>query len=269
MPTPRAVGTAVPTAGRTTYGTLDVLDLPTGGAEKLPVAVVQGRADGPCVWLVANIHGGEVTGTAVLHSLLQELSPSAVAGTLVVLPTLNPGGMRAGSRTAPYDGRDPNRSFPGRRMQAGEEYFPSVYEQVAARIFEVMRESADCLVDLHNALLRSMPYAIRDRVLYRGERERGDAEGLLTRQAGMVAPFGALVVNEDLPVAYVSKELHRSTAGAALNEARIPAFTAELGGTGYVDPTGYEAGLRGMRSVLRWAGALRDGGELLAPPPAP
>lgn len=264
MPQPSAVGTARASKNELTYGALEVLDLPTGGKEFLPVALVTGDHDGPCMWLVANIHGAEVTGTAVLHTLLREIDPAQLSGTLVVLPTLNPAGMRAGTRSPYYDERDPNRSFPGRRRDTGEEYFPTVYEQIAQRVFEQIRASADYLIDIHNAQLRSIPYSIRDRVLYRAEAERAGAEKLSDRLDGMVWAFGALVVNEDVPKPYVARELHRSTAGAALNELGIPAMTLELGASRVVDQRGYEAGVRGVRSVLRWAGMLHDGGEALS-----
>ena len=263
MPQPRSVGTAEARAGEIAYGGIPVLELPTGGAEVVPVALAQGREAGPCVWLVANIHGSELTGTAVVHEVLRRLDPAGLRGTLVAVPTLNPAGMRTSSRAPYYDRRDPNRSFPGQRRDTGEEYYPSPYEQAASLLFEQIRVSADLLIDLHSAQLRSIPYSIRDRVLYRSESERGEAGRLSERLDAMVRAFGALVVNEDAPQAYVAKELHRSTAGAALNEARIPAFTAELGGNQTVDPSGFEAGVRGVLSVLRWAGLLGDGGEVL------
>ncbi len=269
MPLSSSVGTAVPRTGSTTYGAIEVLDLPTGGLETVPVSIVQGMRDGPCVWLVANIHGSEITGTAVLHSVLGQLDPRQLRGTVVVVPTLNPAALRTSSRTAYYDQRDPNRSFPGARKETGEEYYPSVYEQVAATVFRYIRESADYLIDMHNAQLRSVPYTIRDRALYRSEAQRGEAEKLAQRLAGMIDAFGVLVINEDLPRAYVSKELHRSTAGAALNEARIPAFTAELGASRFVDERGYDSGVSGTLSVLRWAGLLEDGGQILKAPEIP
>lgn len=269
MPQPASVGSARARAGKIIYGQIDVLRLPTGGIEFVPVALAQGVEEGPCVWLVANIHGSEITGTAVLHSILRTLDPQTLSGSLVILPTLNPAGMRTASRTPYYDSRDPNRSFPGRRRETEEEYYPSVYEQIAVILFQEIRASADYLIDIHNAQLRSIPYVIRDRVLYRSERDQAEAERLAERLDGMVQAFGALVVNEDLPSTYVSKELHRSTAGATLNEAHIPAFTAELGANRFVDPVGYQAGVRGILSVLRWTGLLRDGGEILQAPRTP
>lgn len=263
MPQPASIGSAWARAGEVSYGEIEVMPLPTGGAERVPVVLAQGREEGPCVWVVANIHGSEITGTAVIHSILQGLDCRVLRGTLVALPTLNPAGMLAGSRTAPYDARDPNRSFPGTRRETEDPYNPSVYEQIASVLFEEIRASADFLLDLHSAQLRSIPYSIRDRVLYRSESERGEAERLAERLDGMVRAFGALVINEDLPTTYVHKELHRSTAGAALNESRVPAFTVELGANRFVDPAGYEAGVRGVLSVLRWTGLLQDQGEVL------
>ena len=57
-----AVGTATARPGEIVYGELPVLDLPTGGREALPVIIAQGRAEGPTLWLTANIHGAELTG---------------------------------------------------------------------------------------------------------------------------------------------------------------------------------------------------------------
>ena len=51
-------------------------------------------------------------------------------------------------------------------------------------------------------------------------------------------------------------KLHRSTTGAAVNVARIPALTMELG-TGHMpDPRIVQASLTGLRNVLRHVGML-------------
>src|SRR5260221_5005448 len=55
--------------------------------------------------------------------------------------------------------------------------------------------------------------------------------------------------------------LHPSVSGAALNTARIPAFTAELGGYMTVDHAMVRAAVSGIRNVMRWAGMLNDAPE--------
>jgi predicted deacylase len=72
----------------------------------------------------------------------------------------------------------------------------------------------------------------------------------------MCKAFGLPIVNESTARHYVDAKLHRSTSGAALNEARIPATTVELGLTGGVDPNALEAAKTGILNVLKWAGML-------------
>ena len=49
---------------------------------------------------------------------------------------------------------------------------------------------------------------------------------------------------------------HRSVSGAALNTARIPAITVELGGQRVVNVTHVRAAVAGIRNVMRWAKML-------------
>ncbi len=64
------------------------------------------------------------------------------------------------------------------------------------------------------------------------------------------------VLNEMSWDAYFGDKLHRSTTGAAVNVARIPALTMELG-TGHMpDAAIVQACLTGLKNVLRWAGMI-------------
>ena len=253
-----AIGTVTGKRGHYVYGTLTTMPLPSGGVESWPLIVVQGD-EGPVLWLTANIHGGEVTGLAAIHELLTPDLPRRLRGTIVVVPTLNPAGLRLGERRPYYDDHDPNRLFPQRKDPAEydeDDTFPSPFATVAREIGAAMRATADYLIDLHCAWAQSIPFSIRDRVLYREERERPQAEKLQTTLDAMVRACGLTVVNEYPARKYVKQELHRSVAGFALNELRIPAFTAELGPTGVVEPQALQAGRQGIENVLRWAGML-------------
>lgn len=252
------VGTATGKRGHYAYGTLATMPLPSGGVESWPVIVAQGD-EGPVLWLTANIHGGEVTGLAAIQELLTPDLPRRLRGTIVVVPTLNPAGLRAGERRAYYDDHDPNRLYPRRRETSecdDDDLYPSPLAMVAHEVAAAMRATADYLIDLHCAWALSVPFNIRDRVLYWDERERGQAEKLQRTLDSMVRAFGLAVVNEYPARKYVKQELHRSVAGFALNEVRIPAFTAELGATGVVDPNALRAGRQGIENVLIWAGML-------------
>jgi predicted deacylase len=175
--------------------------------------------------------------------------PGEIRGTVVCIPNLNPAGLRRNSRTSYYDGEDPNRYFPDPDAESSRP--PSVQQLVDERVYEAFADSADALVDLHTAHVGSMPFLIRDRVLYGDERTESDARSLADRLESLVEAFGMPVVNEYAAEEYTDQNLQRSTAGAALNNAGVPAFTAELGGHDAVEEDTREAGVEGVRNVMR------------------
>jgi len=243
------LGTAESEPGELATGWLDVTDLPTGTPERLPVLIAEGEEDGPTLWITAAIHGNEVTGLAVAQDVMTDELPAEIRGTVVCLPTLNPAGLRRNSRTSYYDDEDPNRYFPDPDAESSRP--PSVQQLVDERVYEAFADSADALVDLHTAHVGSMPFLIRDRVLYGEERTESEAHDLADDLESLVDAFGMPVVNEYAADEYTEQNLQRSTAGAALNNAGIPAFTAELGGHAVVEEDVREAGVEGVRNVMR------------------
>lgn len=260
MPSGRGltVGTAEAKPGKLTYGHLDVLEHVSGIPERLPVLIAQGREDGPTLWLTANIHGAEYAGIPAIHRTMTDDLPGRLRGTVVAMPSLNPAGLRTASRTAYYDRTDPNRTFPLPKRDAEKEPDtpPSLYEQIATAIWQQIKPSADILLDLHNASIQSVPFTIRDRVLYDGEADKPRADALAAKLDELARAFGVAIVNESKPEEYVRKKLHRSVAGAAVNEAGIPALTLELGMGIGVDWAAVEACVRGIENTLVWAGVV-------------
>ena len=259
------LGTAESVSGELATGWLDVTDLPTGTAERLPVVIAEGEEDGPTLWITAAIHGNEVTGLAVAQDVMTDDLPDEIRGTVVCVPTLNPAGLRRNTRTSYYDDEDPNRYFPDPDAESARP--PSVQQLIDERVYEAFADSADALVDLHTAHVGSMPFLIRDRVLFgeseaqrasetraaepRDHRTEDEARHLAADLESLVDAFGMPVVNEYAAAEYTEQNLQRSTAGAALNNAGIPAFTAELGGHAVVEEDVREAGVAGVRNVMR------------------
>jgi hypothetical protein len=250
------LGTARADPGTTAYGWFHVTGLPTGGDERLPVVLAEGEADGPTLWITAGIHGNEATGVAVAQDVMDERLPERLSGSVVCLPSLNPAGLRRNVRTSYYDDDDPNRFFPDPDHDATRP--PKVQERIDRRLFEAFEDSADALVDLHTAQTGSMPFAIRDRVLYGEVRDREEAEALADDLDAIVEAFGLPVLTEYPAEEYLEQSLQRSTAGAALNAAGIPAFTAELGGHRVVEEDARAAGVAGLHAVMVELGMLDE-----------
>ncbi len=84
----------------------------SGTPVALPVIVLNGRADGPVVWINAAIHGDEICGVEIVRRVLEAIDLKSLRGTLVAVPIVNVHGFNNGDRYFP-DRRDLNRSFPG------------------------------------------------------------------------------------------------------------------------------------------------------------
>ena len=257
-PDPIQIGTAHSRPGQLAYGVFDAVKLPTGEMDAFPVIIAQGTQPGPVLWLTANIHGSEYDGLAAIHRLLEPELVEQLAGTVVAIPTLSPAGLRTGERSPYYlRGKDPNRLFPGADFDNSDDaHHPTALEMAYARLFERIQATADYLIDLHDYGASAIPFAFRDPVLYRTPRDKAVAQKLQKTVGSMLDALGLTVVNEYVSDEYLKMSLHRSVSGAALNTARIPAVTVEIGGQRMVNVVHVNAVVTGIRNVMRWAGML-------------
>jgi hypothetical protein len=266
---PLKIGTAQGNPGELSYGTFEAVPLPTGSSDHFPIIIAQGKRHGAVLWITASIHGNEYTGIVAIHRLLSALSLETLRGAVVCIPTLNPSGLRVGERRPYYlKYQDPNRLFPTPVKKpttpaaAAANQFPadpeplSALEQAYQRLFEVIMETGDYLIDLHNYSINSLPFAFRDPIGYTDEHDKAAARQLQLILDGMLQAFGHTIINEFATADYLKRNLHRSVSGAVLNAARIPAFTVELGGYLTVDPAIVDACNAGIRNVMRWANML-------------
>jgi predicted deacylase len=250
------LGTVTSEPGTVATGWFEVTSLPTGGSERLPVVVADGERDGPTLWLTGGVHGDEATGVTVAQDAVRADLPERLAGTVVSIPTVNPAGLRRNERRSYYGDDDPNRYFPDPEAESARP--PSVQERIDERLYEAFTDSADALIDLHTAQIGSMPFVIRDRVLYGSRRDESTADALAADLERLVDAYGFPVLTEYPAEEYLEENLQRSTAGAALNAAGIPSFTVELGGHSVVDETVRRAGVAGIYAVMVELGMLEE-----------
>ena len=119
-----------------------LLDLDLGHPVRLPRHVLRGRRDGPTLLVTAGIHGAEYASIEAADRVAR-LDPDALAGTLVVLPIVDPAGFAARrAYTNPIDGRNLNRMFPG-------DPEGTFTERLAAWLLETHVRGADAWIDLH------------------------------------------------------------------------------------------------------------------------
>jgi predicted deacylase len=263
MSEPFTLGTATAEPGTIQYGRWEALTHPTGHAEFLPVIIAQGRRDGPCLWLTAGIHGPEQAGPPVIYQLITQDLVDRLRGTVIAIPALSPAGLRTMKREPYHAPKDPNRLWPdGKpdRPPDPDKPPPSSLEKAYKRLFQEIAATASYLIDYHCASIGSIPFAFRDRVLYRADTEaeqlRAEAQVLADQLDEMLHAFGHTIVNEFPVEKYIDEKLHRSTSAAALLLAQIPAFTVELGTGPMPDRAIVSAAATGTRNMMRWAGML-------------
>ena len=215
------LGTTVPigTAARLSWSPDQSFE---GIAAPTPVLVVNGTRPGPTVCLTAAVHGDELNGIEIVRSVLYDLSPDKLAGTVIGVPIVNLQGFRRSSRYLP-DRRDLNRYFPGNSTGSSA-------SRIAHSFFQEVISHCDALVDLHTGSFHrtNLPQLRAD---------LGNPQ-----VARLTEKFGATVV------------LHNSGAEGTLRraatDAGIPAVTLEAGEPTRVQKDAVSHGKRGIMTLL-------------------
>ncbi len=259
------IGTAAAKPGEIVYGEYVLVQHPVGGTDVAPVVIAQGQEDGPVFWITAGIHGIEHAGIQVIHKLITPELVKQMRGTIVAIPALNPAGLRTLNRQAYYHDGDPNRLFPDGRLSTSTDpdHAPiSALEQAYGRIFEDIKNSASFYFDLHCMSNGALSFIFRDRILYRkgDEAARKRAAEVSAKMDAMAQAYGHTVTADFAVEKYINEKLHRATTAAVSMLVGIPALTAELSSPYTPAPEVVNAGVAGLRNVMRWGGML--GGEM-------
>jgi N-alpha-acetyl-L-2,4-diaminobutyrate deacetylase len=213
---------------------LDVARLADGTPLRLPVNIVVGKADGPCLALVAGVHGDESEGVLGLMELWDELDPASFTGRVVLVPVANPPAFAAHRRTSPLDGLDLNRIFPGKADGS-----PS--ERLAHRLYESVLRHCDFLFSLHSWYSAGvvLPYV---------EFKHDIRTARVSLEAAKASGFDLIRISEWSP----------GLMTRVVNEAGVPGMEAEIGGTGITTPENralYKARVRALMGHLGMAAA--------------
>ena len=228
--------------GVTVIDRLDVNDLTGGSSQRfwfragtspvgqpwlVPVVVIKGAQPGPRVVFTAGIHGDELNGIAVLHRLAASIDPAKLAGTVTLVPGLNPPGLLQSTRqwTPDWSRNAPNlnRELPGK--EGG-----TAIADFAGRLWSrLIRPNADSAVDLHTQSRGTayMMYAFASTPRTR-------------RMAELVAPDIIKLDKGD-----------KGTVENTLTDDGVPAITLELGRPEMFDDTMIGRAEAGLMNLMR------------------
>ena len=223
--------------------------------EPRPVVTVAGAKSGPLLFVNAGVHGAEYPAIESVIRLGNVLDPQSIAGTVVLMPSLNLPAFR--TRTpfvCPVDGVNPNRVFPG-------EAEGSYSEQMVHALMSEFVARADAYIDLHGG---DIPESLVPFVICRGGGDPVD-----TKSKGMALAFGLpYVLTVSKPV-QVAKGASSYVAGAA---AGVPSILAEAGEVGQMQEPAVALLMNGVMRVMQHLGMIESaviktgGGKLTASP---
>ncbi len=213
---------------------------PSGRDVSVTVHRYEGGA-GPTAFVQAAQHGIELNGPAALRRLHARLVDAEIAGTVVVIPVVNPLAFDHRSYLTPeaYDAFNSNfnRIWPG---DGGG----SFQERLVANLWPLI-EAADAAVDLHTGMPEMLEH-----VRFRAN----DADARAIAEA-----FGTDVLLADTdPVGGddFAGKFRLAAAGAGL-----PAITAELSNSRTVQRPAVDAGVEGVWNVFRELGVVAEAVE--------
>jgi len=194
----------------------------------MPVHVIRGKKEGPCLLVCAALHGDEINGIEIIRRLVGLKQLSRIRGTLIAIPIVNVYGFIHMSRYLP-DRRDLNRSFPG--SETG-----SLAGRLAKLFMKEVVEKANYGIDLHTAAIH------RDNF----PQVRATLDDPETRR--IAEAFHAPLV--------IDAALRLGTIREAAIKMDIPWLVYEAGEALRFDEVSIRAGVRGIINVMREVGML-------------
>ncbi|WP_128476808.1 succinylglutamate desuccinylase/aspartoacylase family protein [Halorussus pelagicus] len=236
----KTLGTASAAPGEIDTGRLQVGETRDGGEFGLPVAVINGAADGPTLYVQAVSDGDELNGLGVIQRAIPQISPADLSGTILVVGIVNYHAFQVAEHRNPIDDTKMNRTYPGDESGSSS-------ERIAAATFEAASR-ADLILDLHQGSTSQMLNEVRVRC---GQRHRLHEECL-----ELAKVFGCGHVLDQ-------KGPDGQLARAGPDEG-IPTIDPELGGCVGWDEESIQYGVEGVFNVLRYYGFL-DGDVDLEP----
>ena len=209
----------------------DLLEVEIGESWPIPVSVVHGSRPGPVVTLLGAVHGDELVGPLALTYLCgpnfmgedRVIDPSALAGTLRIVPITNLPGYRRRVRYFP-DGRDLNRSFPGNPDS-------NTTSRVAHGLWTKVISGSDYIVDFHTAAKgRTNIPQIRANLAHPTSNRTARAFGIET------------ILDSKGP---------RGSLRRVANDNDVACITFEGGGSDEADPESVQISMYGTINLLR------------------
>lgn len=209
----------------------------SGEIVDMDVLIPQWKADsgkpGPAILITAGVHGDEYEPMLALYRLSARLPQILTRGSVIGLPAVNVGAVRAGTRWGP-DGLDLARICPG-------DAFGTPTQRDAHAVSKLIR-SSDFLIDLHTGGRILDIYPMCGYMIH-------PDPSILSKQREMAGAFG-------LPLIWGTDPAPNGRTLSVARDAGIPSMYVEYGGGSVVRPYIENAYMEGCLRVLSHLGMI-------------
>lgn len=223
------IGTVCVDPSGLSRGSLEVGRRMDGSALNLPLLVMNGAHQGPCLWIQGCLHGDEYSGSMAILRFLTSLKPSDLHGSIVAIPVVNLLAWEQKQRVSAIDSLDLNRVFPG---EEGKTYT----HELAWNLTRYITQYADYALDLHG--YRSGYFSLCYR--HRNKASRIALEMCLSSGT----PF----------VAEVRERWLDHALFAVLTKKGVPSILIEAPGEGRIDDRNVRYYVQCLRNVAEYIG---------------
>lgn len=229
--------------GERTQGWLTIGETPAGPL-RVPLVLINGRADGPVLCITAGVHAAEYAPIDAAMRLLQTIQPDTLRGAVIVVPVTN---MRMFEHRAgfvsPLDGLNLNRIAPGRKDG-------SISEILADVLLREVIGAAEYHIDLHAGDLGELllPFAGYSLTGHRELDEKGEA------LARAYTPSLISLATPDGTIPPFPGSLNFSATRNG-----VVSILGESGGNGTLEEADVKTHVQGVHNIMRYL-AMIDGG---------
>ncbi len=189
----------------------------------MPIKIVHGKQAGPCLLVIAAMHGNELNGAEIINRLLQSNSIKRLKGTLIAVPIMNVYGFINKTRTLP-GGASLGTNFPGSPQGSHAARLAHLF---CSEIFTL----ADYCIDLQTGLLNhsNLPQ------IFVTDNHQKELE--------LAHAFGAPVISE--------LSAPKDSLRAYANKEQIPYLVYEAGEAMRFDEYAIRIGVKGIINIMR------------------
>jgi len=228
--------------GERVIGFLEAGKMANGCTLKIPFIIVNGKEEGPTLWLNGAVHGDELNGSVAIRKVAFDIEPDELKGSIICTPVCNLVAFQARHKLSNFDYLDLDQQFPGNPSGCHS-------ERIAYLLFEQIKNNASHLINFHTLGRDSLarPYTVFKLV------SETDKE-VLEEVENVVRVFG-VYLNCKVDITIPASELPGSRMGALdVNCIKngIVAFMAEMGSGGRFEQENIEIACQGIKNVMNY-----------------